>query len=138
MSEVSTSRRAVMRALAIVPTIIAVPAAASAATGLVCAPAHELAATIAEFHRLRLNYESHPVHDTYLDDPAYEAASADSDRAIDEMESVLDRALHIPSRSGADIAAKLELILKDYQDCTIPEDLLRIVADDARRLAGRA
>lgn len=39
MPEVSTSRRAVMRALIIAPSIIATPFAASAAPGLVCIPA---------------------------------------------------------------------------------------------------
>ena len=38
MHEVSTSRREVMRALIVAPSIIATPAVASAATGLVCTP----------------------------------------------------------------------------------------------------
>jgi len=41
MHEVSTSRREVMRAIAIIPSIIATPFAASAATGLVCAPTND-------------------------------------------------------------------------------------------------
>ena len=54
MSEVSTSRRDVMRALAIIPSIIATPIAASAATGLVCTPASDngrWAAVLADFEQ---------------------------------------------------------------------------------------
>ena len=55
MHEVSTSRRAVMRALIIAPSIIATPVVASAAPGLVCIPATqrpEWLALLAEERRL--------------------------------------------------------------------------------------
>jgi hypothetical protein len=138
MSEVPTSRRDVMRSLVILPSIIATPAAAAPA--LICTPAEatDLPAMIAEYWRTMDEYDRHPVHALHLTDPNYERVNAASNaihkRAVDLQMHILNT----PSRSGADVGLKLDMILKDYEDCVLPDDLIAIVAKDAHRLGGRA
>ncbi|RYM11012.1 hypothetical protein [Sphingobium cupriresistens] len=86
MHEVATSRRGAMRALAIIPAIIAAPAA-SAATGLVCIPATQHAdwlALLAEERRLSAAFDLMVDEQEEADDRFYaacEAAEKDWQRA---------------------------------------------------------
>ena len=89
MHEVSTSRRAVMRALAILPAAIVTPPAAHAAIELVCSPAGDgaWAALLAEERRSAAAFDA--ILDEYNDayDRLFEAkrvAKADWNRQWDE------------------------------------------------------
>lgn len=128
MYEVATSRRDAMRALAILPTIIAAPTLA--------APGSDIPAMINEYWRLWEAYEAHPVHNLSMADPNYDAVERDGNRLHDAAEAQMQRILRAPSRTGRDVGLKIEMILKGYEDCVIPEDLLKLVAVDARRLNG--
>ena len=127
MPDLALSRRAVTGALCLTP-MIAVPATA--------APASDLPAMIARYWELMAEYERHPVHSILMADPAYPAANADSKVQRARAEDQMMRILKTPSRSGRDIGMKLDMILKDYEDCILPEDLIAIVAQDASSMGG--
>lgn len=122
-----TDRRAFLTAALIAPVAIAMPAVA--ATG------HSIEAMIAEYWRIMGEYERHPVHETFQTDPDYARIDQSGEEIHKRALAVQQRALLTPSRSGRDISLKLDMILKDYKDCELPDDLIKIIADDARRLA---
>lgn len=124
-----TDRRAFLTAALIAPVAIAAPAMA--------APSSDIPAMIAEYWRLWAEYERHPVHHMFLTDPGYKRIEQDGDRAHGETEAMLMRILQTPSQSGRDVGLKLEMVMKGYQDCELPEDLLAIIAKDAHRLGER-
>jgi len=133
---IAPSRRDVIRALATL-SVASVPTMASAAPMLVCAPADHLAEAIAEFHRLTGVYDRHPVHDMLMSSPDWERVDEDSGQALKAIRRQLDTVLRIPSRTGQDVASKIDLLLHHYQDFEIPEDLLKLISVDARQI-GRA
>ena len=126
MSEVSTSRRAVMRALAIIPSIIATPSVASS-FGIICTPT-AFPAALAAYRHAREDFERIAE---LGDDDAANIASNIADDAFEAM-------LKAPARSAADIAIKLDVLLVEYLDCVMDEERVRLIADDARRMAGEA
>lgn len=136
MHEVASSRRDAMCSLAILPALIAMPAVATAAPMLVCAPADSLAEAIFEFHRLTGVYDSHPVHDLLMSSPDWDLADEDSGQALNAIRRQLDICLRIPSRNGRDVATKIDLLRQHYQDFEIPDELLKLISTDARRLTG--
>lgn len=138
MHEVATSRRDAMRALAMIPTMIAFPAVASAEPMLVCAPAGHLAEAITEFYHLTAVYDRHPVHDMLLSSPDFAQVDRDSGLALAAIRRQLDTVLRIPSRNGQDVASKIDLLLHHYQDFEIPEDLLKLISVDARQMGRNA
>lgn len=80
MNEVATSRRDAMRSLAIIPALIAMPAVASAAPMLVCAPADQIAADARTWNAAMAHYlkakADGATYDRLYADPHYEAARA--------------------------------------------------------------
>jgi hypothetical protein len=125
-----------MRSLAILPALIAMPAVANAAPMLVCAPADNLAEAIAEFRRLTGVYDRHPVHDLLMSSPDWDLVDEDSGQALNAIRRQLKICLRIPSRDGRDVATKIDLLRLHYQDFEIPDELLKIISTDARRLTG--
>lgn len=121
-----TDRRAFLTAAIIAPVIIAAPAMA--------APSNNLADLIADYWRLMDEYENCPFHNTLGSHPDYERMRAEGDAIHDRALVAQQRALRHPAKNGREVGMKLDMILKDYQDCQLPEDLFQIVADDARRL----
>lgn len=130
-----TDRRAFLAAALVAPIAIAAPATAHALT---CQSNSDLEAAITRYRDAWAEYQAHPVHDTLLDDPNYVRINNDGDLVADRSDQALEAALRLPSRSGKDIATKLELILSEYENCELPERLIQIVADDARSLAREA
>lgn len=58
-----------------------------------------------------------------------------SQNLANDVDAAFSRLLQTPSRDSADLAAKLEAYLVEYEDCMMDEDRLRLIASDARRLA---
>lgn len=73
MHEVTTSRRDAMRSLAILPAMIAMPAAASAAPMLVCAPAAPSAELVALIDAYRKASAASDRHHSEVYEPAHKA-----------------------------------------------------------------
>lgn len=126
MSELHSSRRDAMCALAILPTILAAPAAASAATGLTCLPTRAFPAALAKYRKARADFDRIAEEG---DDKGADVAGNISDRAFEAM-------LRAPSRHAADIAIKIETLIFEYTDCIMDEDRLALISQDARRLHG--
>ena len=174
MSEVSTSRRAVMRALAILPAVIVAPQTAQAAAQLVCAPqspvnderwrallaemaradaAHSEAfeawgAAETRYYELKpemwkavlrptstdengviffdpdvYNAEVAASRKKHQEDEAearrvsgYDEAEAFQSAALDRLTASIKAIIAYPSREPDIIAAKLQLIIREYGD----------------------
>lgn len=127
-----TTRRQLLAAAVAAP--IAATAPVVMAQQFVCAPSNELDIAIARFRKAWAAYQAHPIHRTRFDDPDYEQINADGTLSGNLADQALEVALRVPPRSGQDISTKLELVLAEYQDCELPENLIQIVADSARHL----
>lgn len=149
MSEVSTSRRNVMRALATL-SVASVPTLAVAAPMLVCLPdpAWEaaLAAERAAADASELYYALHVA-------PAVQAhdAGTGSFTQVTDAEDVwgdynsahsdaMDKLIATPAPTMEDVVLKLRLGIKDwvFDGSEHSQNLIAIIADDIERLAGRA
>jgi len=124
------TRRSLVAAAMISP--VAIAAITAPAIG---APSNDIPAMIAEYWRLWEAYEAHPVHDLSMREPNYEEVERDGNRAHDAADAQMQRILRAPSRTGRDVGLKIEMLLKGYEDCIIPEDMLALIAKDARNLA---
>lgn len=135
MHEVATSRRAVMRALALTPIIIA-PALKAAPTDAINAPVNSMtkadntafAVALAEYRSARAAF------DRSMHQPDADACTLAGNASDDAFE----RMLLAPAGSIADIATKLEIALVEYEGCDFDEKRLAMIATDVRRLAGEA
>ena len=94
----------------------------------------QLPKLIAEYWRIMAEYEQHPIHTTLLDDPDYARINASSKVIDKRARDIQMRILNTPARSGPEIGLKLDMILKDYEDCILPEDFIAMIAKDAHRL----
>ncbi|NML11294.1 hypothetical protein HHL08_14255 [Sphingobium sp. AR-3-1] len=122
----TSSRRAFLAAAALAPVAVAMPAMA--------APQTSLADLIAEYWQIMAEYEQHPFHNTRGIEPNYESLRAQGDAIHDRAIAVQQRALRMPAKNGREVGMKLDMILKDYQDCQLPEELIEVIARDAMRL----
>jgi len=129
MNAITSSRRSFLAAAAVAPVAIAGPTLA--------APGSDIPTMIAEYWRLWEAYEAHPVHNLSMREPNYKEVERDGNRVHDAAEAQMQRILRAPSRTGRDVGLKIEMILKGYEDCIIPEDMLALIAKDARGLAYR-
>lgn len=138
MHEVSTSRRGVMRALAVIPSIIATPVAASAATGLICSPVTsdtEWQRIISEYHAAVQAHLVHPCGTTLPGHPMHEAWEAEGSDLLDAMCRALDRVMEFPVTDNTMLLEKMEIAVREFGGDNFMDCLLK----DARRLAaGRA
>ncbi|GLT02731.1 hypothetical protein GCM10007897_41530 [Sphingobium jiangsuense] len=110
---------------------LAVPATAQT---MLCAPV-DLDAAIAEYWRLRAIADNHPYAHALKSDPQYEELLKDSRRACEAAAVAFMRVIDIPSRCGADIGKKIDIVINEYQDFELPNDILERVSADAKRLA---
>lgn len=122
-----TDRRAFLTAALIAPVAMAVPAMA--------ATSPSLANLIAEYWAIMDEHERHPFGRTMCDHPDYKRFEQEADAIHERALAVQQRALRLPAKSGREVGMKLDMILKDYRDCQLPDDLLQIIADDALRLS---
>lgn len=122
-----SSRRGFLAAAALAPVAISLPAMA--------APAPRVADLIAEYWAIMDEHERHPFGRTMGDHPDYKRFEQEADAIHERALAVQQRALRLPAKSRREVGMKLDMILKDYRDCQLPDDLLQIIADDARRMA---
>lgn len=154
MSELHSSRRDVMRALAIIPATLVAPAAANAAVGLVCAPAASIypdwQAALADERKAALASESFYAAHVAPANAAFDAGTA-SISAVHEQEEAwgdytaahadaVNALLLTPAPTLEDVVHKLRVGIRDYafdgsgQGCK----MLEIIASDIERLGGAA
>ena len=137
MSEVSTSRRNVMRAIAILPSIIATPAVASAATGLVCTPVVSDAdwrRIVSEYRAAVQTHNVHPCGTTLPGHPMHEQWEAEGSDLLDALCQALDRVMEYPVTDNAMLLERMEIAVKEFGG----EDFMDSLLKDARRLTREA
>ena len=114
-----------MPALAIIPSIIPKPEAATAR--VTCSPKNPFPTALAEY--LSACAHAEWVSETSDDNDAV-------DRAWDGRDGAFEKMLRTPARHVGDIAVKLDAILIEYKDCTMDEKLLALIQKDAAHLSG--
>jgi hypothetical protein len=127
---ITSSRRSFLAAAALAPVVIAAPAIAAQSDQNAV-----LDAAIARYRKAWTEYQNHPVHDTLLDDPDYGRISDEGSLVSDRSDEALEAVLRIPTGSGRDIATKLDLLVAEYENCVLPDRLIKIIADSTRRFA---
>lgn len=149
MSEVSTSRRNVMRALATL-SVASVPTLAVAAPMLVCLPdptwEAALAAERAAADASELYYALHvaPAIQAHDAGTGSYAQARDAEEAWGDYTSAhavaINNLLATPAPTLEAVALKLRFGIKDwvFDGSEHSLDLIAIIADDIERLAGRA
>lgn len=123
-------RRTLIAGLALTPAL-AIPAVAQT---MLCAPV-DLDAAIAEYWRLWELQENHPYAHARKSDPRYEELLKDSRRACEATAAAFMKVIDMPSRCGADIGKKIDIVINEYQDFELPNDILERISADAKRLA---
>lgn len=113
MADTFLTRRTLFGAMAIAPVVLAAPAAAFGSS---------------EFERALAAYR----HERKAFDVA--RTDAEGNAACEHIDCAFLRLLKAPARNGADIAAKIDAFLVEYEDSIMDEDRLKLIAEDARRL----